>query len=535
MTRGLALICAVMGGLLAGVAHGADGETDLADVFSLDVARYRKELLSELPVVRTAGVQGLSHLRHHSFERDLIAALDDQDASVRREAAFALGRLGRRAAAPPLIDRLDDESYEVRAQAAAALTRVTVHRPPAEETADRSYWKRWWEQMTPDEREASLILALKDPSTRGDALRGLRRWGGTRTQTALIELAQITKLGPEEIELLLEALEPVATRESLGILERFGGRSPAAAWALGNIGGPEALRLLVDRLGAYGLVGLINLDRLHWKGAFAHAPRFVRSFGLVSYRSQPDDLHHPPTPRQRLTAQLLLRCGRAPEIVDVILSKLDGQPATLASKDDSTIQALLQIASEMDEELKPGFHRADGDAKSTPLCAMAHLVQDPGLTPRLIELLDHPAYVVRVYAAKALAKLRAQQAAEPIGEILRAGYPFEDAAHQVSGKHGPKISRFVRWKGYLAMSLGEIGGDRAREILEELVIDESLSRDVRMGAAVGLGTIADERSRDSLTRATEQDVVRWIRETARRSLREIELRTHVASAETKGD
>ena len=535
MTRGFALTCAVLGALFASVADGADGGKDLPDVFSLDVARYRKELLSELPVVRVAGVQGLSHLRHHSFENDLIAALDDEDASVRREATFALGRLGRRVSVSPLINRLDDDVYEVRAQAAAALVRVTAHGPPTEETADSSYWKRWWEQMTPDETEASLILALEDPSKRGDALRGLRRLGGTRTQAALIKLAQSTKLGPAEIELLLEALEPVATHESLGILERFGGHSPAVAWALGDIGGPEAQRLLVSHLGAYGLDGLMNLDRLHWKGAFVHAPQLVLSFGLVSYRSQPDDLHNPPTPRQRLTARLLLRSGRAPEIVDVILSKLDGQPMTLASKDDSTIQALVQIANEMDEELKPGFHRADGYAKSTPLCAMAHLVQDPALTPRLIKLLDHPAYVVRVYAGKALAKLRAQQAVEPIGEILRAGYLFEDATHQVSGKHGPEISRFVRWKGYLAMALGEIGGDRAREILEDLVVDESVPRDVRMGAAVGLGIIADERSCDPLIRATEQDVVRWIREMARRSLREIELRTHVANTETKGD
>jgi hypothetical protein len=41
-----------------------------------------------------AGVQGLSYLRHHSFENDLIRALDDEETAVRREAALVHGTAG---------------------------------------------------------------------------------------------------------------------------------------------------------------------------------------------------------------------------------------------------------------------------------------------------------------------------------------------------------------------------------------------------------------------------------------------------------
>ncbi|MFV2068294.1 MAG: HEAT repeat domain-containing protein, partial [Pirellulales bacterium] len=171
----------------------------------------------------------------------------------------------------------------------------------------------------------------------------------------------------------------------------------------------------------------------------------------------------------------------------------------------------------------PGFHRADGYAKSVPLCAMSLLARDPAWIPRLITLLNHPAYVVRVYAAKALGELRAEGAVEPIAKVLRDGYPFEDAIEHDSGKHGPDISRFVRWKGYLAMSLGNIGSERAREVLEQLVVDSQAPRDIRVGAAIGLGTVADRRSRGALTEASRQDIVRAVRQTARHALHEIDV------------
>ena len=56
----------------------------------------------------------------------LIDALADEDASVRRNAAWALGRMGEpaKAAAPILIEMLTDEDASVRARAVGALRQM---------------------------------------------------------------------------------------------------------------------------------------------------------------------------------------------------------------------------------------------------------------------------------------------------------------------------------------------------------------------------------------------------------------------------
>lgn len=529
----IVLGAALWAGLVCGRAPAAD-RGELPDFFSIESGRFRAALRSSHPAVRRAGVQGLSYLRHHTFEPDLIRALGDDDADVVSEAALGLGRLGRRDSVAPLIDLLASDAHDVRVQAALALERITNHHPPAEQRTDMDAWRAWWNRQTPAQREDSLIAQLADAKRRPNALRALRRLGGPKTEAALLALPGQAQLSPAEQRLAIEALGPVATAKSLPVLVPFAAH-PAVAWALGDLGGPQAEQALLDALRGPQLQVLINLDRLHSRRAFAHAPMLVQAFGLVSYRSQPDDLHQPPTPVQRLAARLLLRTGRGAEIVDVILAKLDGKPLTVAKTDDPIIKALQQLVSKMDPELKPGFHRADGYAHAIPLCAMSHLIRDQGLVPRLIALLDHPAYVVRVYVATALGRLRATRAVAPITAMLREGYPFGDATSQVSGKHGSKISRFVRWKGYLAMALGDIGDDAARRVLEAMLADASAHRDIRYGAAVGLGRIASPQSRDALMNAARHDLVRWIRQQAAWALQEIDLREHTKGWAQRGE
>jgi len=53
----------------------------------------------------------------------LIAALQDEDANVRKWAAFALGEIGDPRAVEPLIEALQDEHWEVRGYAAWSLGR----------------------------------------------------------------------------------------------------------------------------------------------------------------------------------------------------------------------------------------------------------------------------------------------------------------------------------------------------------------------------------------------------------------------------
>ncbi len=141
---------------------------------------------------------------------------------------------------------------------------------------------------------------------------------------------------------------------------------------------------------------------------------------------------------------------------------------------------------------------------------MSHLVRDRRLAPRLVSLLDHPAFVARVYAAMALGRLGAVEALPALRSILDDGYPFDDTETAVSGKHFAD-SQAVRWKGFLCMALGRMGGDQARALLEEICVDPSRPRDLRFGAVVGLGFIGSEASRPALERVAEEDLVWRIR------------------------
>jgi len=61
----------------------------------------------------------------------LMAALQDQNAGVRREAALALGRIADPSALPSLSKALADENPVVRGAAARAIAEITSGRRPA--------------------------------------------------------------------------------------------------------------------------------------------------------------------------------------------------------------------------------------------------------------------------------------------------------------------------------------------------------------------------------------------------------------------
>lgn len=60
--------------------------------------------------------------------RRQIAALDDEDAAVRREAALKLGKQGDRAAVEPLLRALQDAKWKVRRNAVISLGRIGDYR-----------------------------------------------------------------------------------------------------------------------------------------------------------------------------------------------------------------------------------------------------------------------------------------------------------------------------------------------------------------------------------------------------------------------
>ncbi len=274
----------------------------------------------------------------------------------------------------------------------------------------------------------------------------------------------------------------------------------------------------------------MNLDRLHSTRCGPLVPQLVQRMGLVSYRSQPDDLHAPPTPIQRVAANLIRRSGAGPELIEAILAELEatGTPSGSERQVPQPPEYLASLMQRLREELRPGFVRNDGVTTSQPLTALYHVADDPALIPRLIPLLRHPAYVPRIYVAMTLAKLRASESLPVMLELLREGYPFCDAATQVSGKHFEQ-SQGVRWRGFLCMAIGRLGGEDSRRALEALASDPDQFRDIRYGAVVGLSFIADPQSLPVLTEIAQRDPIWMVRDAAGRAAAEIRLRAQAGS------
>jgi HEAT repeat protein len=162
-----------------------------------------------------------------------------------------------------------------------------------------------------------------------------------------------------------------------------------------------------------------------------------------------------------------------------------------------------------------------------PLAALPHITTNPRFVPRLVGLLRHPAFLVRIYAALTLAGLNAREAVPDIIAVIREPYPFPDAATMTSGKHFDR-SRIVRWRGYLCMALGRLGGAEARKALEALATDPDAYRDIRYGAVVGLRFLGSPWSITALERVAAHDIIGAIREAATEAAEEIRLQNRFA-------
>ncbi len=488
---------------------------DPPDACSAAFECYARLIASNAAELRVSGVQGFAWLKTSRAEASLLRLAQDPSADVRRELAWALGRLGRAGSVPVLCDLLHDPDAGARAQARASLD-VLTQDPGLPEEQLRA--------IEPAAREAELLAALAgaDPAARLTALRALRCFGDGSAEAAVLAFlagASPPPGAPEQIA-AIEVLERVGTRAAVPWLASVAEARPEAAWALGEIGGPEAEEALLRglaRFGAYEQAHVLNLDRLHSTRCGPFTGSLINSVGCISYRGQPEDLCYDPTPLQRACANLVRRAGRADEVVELVLRELERRGV-----EEEIPQDLRDPIVRLREELAPGFVRNDGWVTSQPLSAMALLVEDRRLAPRLIALLDHPAFVARVYVAIALGRLGAVEAVPALLDQVEQGYPFEDPVTPVSGKHFGD-SQTVRWKGFLCMALGRVGGEESRLALERLARDPAQYRDIRFGAVVGLGFLAAPESLPTLRAVAEGDLVDRIRQEAAAAIHRIEL------------
>lgn len=493
---------------------------ELPDVVTQDVARFTKLLNSPVAERRVEGVQGLANLKYWLSEAALLKMADDPSPSVQREVVLAMGRLGSRTSVPQLIRWLGSPSWENRQNAWMGLCRMTAQSFPAEQSAR---WQQWWDAGAATNHEATLLAAVTNSAAtpaRHDALRALRHFATPAGELVLTALLHKPGLSYDERVFVAEALERAGTAKSIPGLAGF--HSDASAWALGRIGGPEAEQALLKFPKTLGV--LLNLDRLHSTNCGGLLPQLVSQMGLVTYRGQPDDLmNHEAQPIQRVGAILIRRSGLAPEFINQVLLELEctmkPPPASPRPLMPSEWKPMLEA---MRSELKPGFVREDGTTTSQPLTALYHVATERSLVPRLKPLLRHPAFVPRIYVAMTLGKLQATETLPELLWIIREGYPFSDSVALASGKHFDQ-SQTVRWRGFLCMAVGRMGGEAARSALEQLASDPKQPRDIRYGSVVGLGFIGWPGSLPTLRGVATNDIIWMVRDEARRTAEDIEV------------
>lgn len=501
----------------SGTAHAAD----VPSVFAEDVARFTRLASSDVDALRIEAAQGFRYLQHAKGEKSLLPLVHAKSPLVRLEATKALGLCGGRKSVPVFIDLLTDRDWEVRSAAHAALVRMTGQRFPADAVEK---WRDWLDGSDWLVKQRALLDQLRkgDRGKRLAALKALRFIGDTGAETdVLAVLAKPGDLKRDGMIAAIRALERIGTKRSLPLLVKYAVHFPAATWPLAEIGGPEAETALIQafrKFRTHTPDAVVNLDRIESKRGDEVMPLLLSSFGLVIYRVRPDELHRAPDVYQRAAARLILRTGKSQRIVELILAQVEG-----TRKDADTPKPLRKLLAGMKHELKKGFVRSDGMTVAQPLAALPHIATDKRFVPRLIALLKHQAYIVRIYAAETLASLRAEQAVPKILEVIREGYPFSDATRLASGKHFGH-SRTIRWRGYLCIALGKLGGDAARTELEKMACDVDAFRDIRYGSVVGLRFLGSPASIPALERVAKNDIVWAIRQVAENAIEEIKLK-----------
>ncbi len=518
-----ALVLMALAHCLGAPATPAPAEELPASFFEEETARFTRLAGSGIREYQIEAAQGFYYLRHCCAEPVLLPLLHHGDPAVRLQVAKALGVCGGRKSVKALIESLDDSDWEVRTNARDALLRMTAAGP----FADRSQGIAWLEQSGWDEKEAELIgrLAGSDQDQALAALAALRFVGTSAAEDAVLHGGPL--LGREGLKRTAKALERIGTEKALPGLIAVCPHLPAASWALAEIGGDgveDALLAGMARWSTRQLDYMLNLDRIGSTRCWEHMPMLLRAFGLVIYRGRTDDLQFAPTAFQRVAGNLILRTGRSQEVVELILAECEG-----VRHDEQTPLLLRKTLADMKPELAPGFVRNDGTTLAQPLAALPHIVRDRRFVPRLITLLDHPALIVRIYATESLAALKAEEAAGRVLEIVCSPYPFPDPTSQASGKHFGR-SKFVRWRGYVCIALGKLGGEEARRGLEQLAADPGSYRDVRYGSVVGLRFLGSPKSLPVLRKVAQEDIIREVRSEAAGALRDISLKMRLAAA-----
>jgi cellulose synthase operon protein C len=440
----------------------------------------------------------------------LLAALEDDDLTLRMMSIRILGNLRNGNAALPLARLIDDEDPTVRVQALLSAGKIG------------------------DPRAAGPLIKATTNSDR--AVREIATWALGRTGSASA-LGPLRRIVREEPEWTLRALAAISLgrlgkKEAVpDLAERLASPAKrdaraevrvAAAWGLGALGEPAGRDALVRaaaedrdpnvrRMATWALgnlrtpEALEELLRIYWT-----APPAVREVagkallrfgpaggpGTASYVVWEENLGFYNEREHRVEVEFLLRVLLSDELLarasdgryaitrgEAVIARLLLEQ--LSRDDPSALTGVLYDLDQRPDSLALGALTwtlpTDKTQRNEVLAALGRI--GAGLVPRLLELLGSDTAMVRAHSAGVLGKVRDARAVSPL--IAALADKNED----------------VRRKA--ARALGQLGDKRALDPLVARLGDGSWM--VRSHAATAVGQLGDRKARSPLISALDDE------------------------------
>jgi len=364
----------------------------------------------------------------------LTGVLQDEDPSLRRQGALALGRLGEEWTVGPLVAALVDNDWQVRTQISWALGRtgdkrvisplISALRDPNREVAEeaaRSLSLLGQESIRP------LIIALEDE----------------REQVHQLAASALADIGEEALEPVVEAL----TDDEQRLRVREGAADALAQWA-----DPRTIPTLINTL---------TESR---EGLREAVVRALGKMGPPAIEPLIADLSRHDVGTAMALADALSRIGQA--AIAPLIDALDGESPEVRS---AAIKALQCIGA----PAVPALTKALSDKRWNVRRRAAQILPTIGddlIVAPLVAALADKDEGVRAKAARALAEMGDGRAVEPLAKVLRTD--SDESVRRESAK-----------------ALGNLGDSRAVEPLIEALEDVRLRRAAQTALA-NLGEIA---------------------------------------------
>ncbi|MEH2198564.1 HEAT repeat domain-containing protein [Nostoc sp.] len=419
---------------------------------------YQKEtvdLILKLDIHKLLKVKFLG-ITHSEYATTFLSnSLQNEDDSVRRITAIALGKIGKQEAVSALIKALQDENDSIRKRSAEALREIGNQEAVyALITAlhNEDSVVRWIAidalgEIANQEAVFALIKALhhEDP---------VIRWTAAE---ALGKIANQEVTNQEAVSTLTKALQ----HEDFHVCWR-------AAEALAKIGDQEAVSTLIK--------ALQHEDSLvHWKAVEALAKIGNQEVVSVLIKAlQHEDFHV-----CWRAAEVLAKIG-SQEAVSVLIKALQHKDSVVCY---GAAIALGKIGNqEAVSVLIKALQHKDSVVCHSAAIALGKIGNQKAV-PALIKTLQHEDSVVRLSAAIALGKIGNQKA---VSALIKA---LQDENSSVC------------WNA--AIALGKIGNQKAvPALIKTLQHEDSV---VRCSAAIALGEIGNQEAVSALIKALQNE------------------------------